>query len=107
MDGHVTKWDMCTDILGLGAHLNEGNPIRVALLRELYSVETLNRAALAAIVESNKPLKAMNGWEELDQFQELQIEIINFKSKIFEIRDATSRSKYCNCILRRDLDDYN
>ena len=71
--------DMCTEILE--AHLNEGNAIRVALLGDLYSVETLKSAALAAIAESKKPLKAMNGWEELDQFQELQIEIINFKAR--------------------------
>ena len=71
--------DMCTEILE--GHLNEGNAIKVVLLGDLYSVETLKSAALAVIAESKKPLKAMNGWEDLDQFQELKIEIIDFKAR--------------------------
>ena len=72
--------DTCIEILE--AHLNESNAIRVAQLGDLYGVEALKKAALVAIAESKKPLKTMNGWDELDQFRELQIDIINFKASL-------------------------
>ena len=70
--------DTCTEILG--AHLDEGNAIQVVLLGDLYRVEALKSAALATIAESKKPLRAMNGWDELNRHQELQIEIIDYKA---------------------------
>ena len=68
--------DTCNEILR--AHLNEANAIQVALLGDLYGVKALKKAALVAIAKSKKPLKTMNGWDELDR--ELQIEIIDFKA---------------------------
>ena len=71
--------DTCTKILV--AQLNDGNAIQVALLGDLYNAEALKSAAFTAIVESKRPLGTMSGWDELDRFRDLQIEIIDYKAK--------------------------
>ena len=67
--------DSPTDILA--AHLNEGNAIRVVSLCSLYNLNELKNRALDIIADSKKPLRAMAGWDDLEQSQDLKIEIFD------------------------------
>ena len=81
---HAIKYDVqpltaaCTDILT--AHLEEGNAIRVVILSSMYHLTDLKKRALDTIVASNRPLKTMIGWEDLEKIQDLKIEIIDYKA---------------------------
>ena len=70
--------DACLDIFL--AHLEEGNAIRVLILSSMYNLDALKIRALDTIVASNKPLKTMIGWEDLEKIQDLKIEIIDYKA---------------------------
>ena len=68
----------CAEIFA--AHMDEDNAIRVAILGDLYSIEGLKRDAIDKITSSKKPLKSMNGWKDLDKFQDLKTEILDCKA---------------------------
>ena len=70
--------DAYTDILT--AHLEEGNAIRVVILSSMYHLTDLRIRAMDTIVASNRPLKSMIGWEDLEKIQDLKIEIIDYKA---------------------------
>ena len=82
--GVATKYDIrplitaCTEILI--ENLEEDNAIPVAIIGDLYSMKDLKEEALATIVTSKKPLKSMNGWNDLGKFQDLKIEIVDAKA---------------------------
>ena len=68
----------CIDILG--ANMDEDNAIRVAIVGDLYNIESLKEDALAKIKSSKKPLKNMKGWNDLDKFNNLKAEILDCKA---------------------------
>ena len=70
--------EACTEILA--AHLEEGNAIGLVILSSLYQLTDLKRKALDTIVAARRPLKTMNGWEDLEKIQDLKIEIIDYKA---------------------------
>ena len=82
--GVATKYDVqplitaCTEILI--ENLDEDNAIPVAILGDLYTMKDLKKEALTTIVTSRKPLKSMNGWNDLGKFQDLKIEIVDAKA---------------------------
>ena len=78
----ATKYDVQplidASVAILKSHLKEGNAIRVVTLGSLYNLDELKNRALNIIAGSRKPLKAMVGWDDLEQNQDLKIEIVDY-----------------------------
>ena len=68
--------------MSLRSKLSPDNAIRAAILGDLYGDDCFKKDAIAFIVADKTPPSKMVGWDELEQYQNLKMEIISKRARV-------------------------